>query len=270
MSDSPRVELREDVVFGSGGGRELKGDLFLPPTPEGPSPAVVLVHGGAWRVGSPAQLRGYGFLIGREGFVCFAPEYRLSGEAHWPAPLHDVKAAVRFLRAHADEYGIDPDRIVVSGNSAGGHLAMMAALTTGHPDFEGDGGNADQSSGVAGAVALYGQSHVEHGGDVLTDSVDALMGDSAVPDDYAAASPMTYVSADQPPLCLMHALGDDLIPWRQSLDMFEAAKAVGAQAEIHLYDGVPHDFDANPILGREVARLIVSFVGRHAPSKAPS
>ncbi len=94
-----RVTIEEDVVFGTGGGRDLKCDVYTPPGGPASAPAVLLVHGGGWRNGDRTQLRGYGILLGREGYLCVASEYRLSGEAKWPAQIHDVKAALRRMRA---------------------------------------------------------------------------------------------------------------------------------------------------------------------------
>ena len=111
-----RVTVEENVVFATGGGRDLHCDVFLPPEAGTERTAILLVHGGGWLQGDRSQLRGYGILLARYGFVCVASEYRLSGEAVWPAQIHDVKAALRWVRANAEHYGIDPDRIAVSGN----------------------------------------------------------------------------------------------------------------------------------------------------------
>ncbi len=107
VTDSGRVTIEEGVVFGQGGGRDLRCDIFTPPGKPHDAPAVLLVHGGGWRSGDRSQLRGYGVLLGREGFVCVASEYRLTPASRWPAQLHDVKAAIRWMRANADRLGID-------------------------------------------------------------------------------------------------------------------------------------------------------------------
>ncbi len=122
-----RVTIERDIVFGRGGGRELKCDLYIPPQQRAGAPAVLLIHGGGWRQGDREQLRGYGIRLGRAGFVCAACEYRLSGEAKWPAHIHDVKAALRWMRANSERLGIDPAQIAVSGNSAGGSFSIIAS-----------------------------------------------------------------------------------------------------------------------------------------------
>ena len=114
-----RVQIQDDVVFGTGGRRELRCDVFTPPEGVSNRTGLLLVHGGGWENGDRKQLRGYGILLGRIGYTCVACEYRLSGEAPWPAQLVDVKAALRWMRANSARLGIDADRIAVSGNSAG-------------------------------------------------------------------------------------------------------------------------------------------------------
>lgn len=269
-----RVTLIEGVEYGTAGpgGRRLRCDVFLPPglAPGARVPAVVLVHGGAWILGDPTQLRGYGFLIAREGFVCIAPEYRLAKaddpSTRWPAQLHDVKAAVRWLRSVADNYQVDPDAIVASGNSAGAHLALMLAATGDCPEFEGSGGSNGWSSRIQGAVSMYGISHIGKDTSLLPEAVGKLMGPDAPRSAYAGASPMSYVGGSWPPVMLMHSNLDDLVPVRQSIDLYESLRAAGNACELHLYDGQPHAFDAEPSLGRQSATLIVSFIRRHVQS----
>ena len=98
VPESGRVTVEEGVVFGHGGGRELKCDIYTPPGNPTHAPGVLLIHGGGWSSGDRSQLKGYGFLLGRKGYTCLASEYRLTGEALWPAQIEDVKAAVRYMR----------------------------------------------------------------------------------------------------------------------------------------------------------------------------
>ena len=125
-----RVSIEEAVKIGTAGQEPLLADIFLPPKKELNRPAILFVHGGGWIEGDRSQLRGYGILLARLGFVTMCNSYRLSNEAHWPAQIQDVKCAIRYLRANAQKLGIDPERIGVSGNSAGGHLSLMAAATS--------------------------------------------------------------------------------------------------------------------------------------------
>ncbi len=258
-----RVSLREDVVFGTGGGRDLKCDVFTPPDNPDNAPAILLIHGGAWKYGDRKQLRGYGFLIGREGFVCVATEYRLSEEARWPEPLYDIKAALRWMRANAAELGIDPNRIAVSGNSSGGHLALLTAGTQNRKEFEGGGGNPSAGTDVSAAISFYGPTELTPKGSMLRQFVDEFMGESRSESDFAAASPISYASKDFPPTLFLQSNKDEMVPREQSTKMCDALVKAGAPAELHLFDHAPHDFDADPTLARHSVSMITTFLQRY-------
>jgi len=262
--DQGRVRIEEGVVFGTGGDRELRCDVFHPPALAGPAPGVLLVHGGAWRGGDRLQLRGYGVLLGRRGYVCVATEYRLAQDAAWPAQIEDVKCALRFMRANAASLGIDADRIVVQGNSAGGHLALLAAGTPDDPRFEGTGGHEGVSSAVCAAIAIYPPTLLAHGsmprGAVpafaLSDAADAALA--------AEASPATYFGPQFPPTMLIHGTGDQLVPVAASELAYEALTAAGVPCELHIYPEQPHSFDADPVFGRRCADEMLFFLDRYA------
>ena len=201
------------------GVRPLELDLYLP-TSTAPAPVVVFLHGGGWRVGSrhsagPAFASSAPFeQVAAAGIAVASVDYRLSGEAVWPAQLHDVKAAVRWLRLRSDDLALDPDRIAAWGESAGGHLAALLGLTADRPDLEGDIGSAGPSSRVTAVAAWYAPSDI---GAVATDlgadptdpsSREAqLLGApvASVPDLAAQASPVSYASAAAPPFLLLQA-----------------------------------------------------------------
>ncbi|MGH2632108.1 MAG: alpha/beta hydrolase fold domain-containing protein [Tepidiformaceae bacterium] len=260
--DSGRVTIEEGVVFGTGGGRDLKCDIFTPPGSPTNAPAILLLHGGGWSGGDRSQLRGYGILPGRLGYVCVASEYRLSGEAPWPAQIHDSKAALRWMRANASRLGIDPSRIAVSGNSAGAHLSLMVAGTPNMPEFEGVGGNPGVDTSVAASVAIY--APVQLGGPVaLSEAVSALMGPNPTVAALAGASPITHASATFPPTLLIHGNADELVPSDASLQMYRALRAAGVPAEVHIYADQPHAFDAAPAFGRQCAAVMDLFFQRY-------
>jgi len=262
---SGRVSVEENIAFGTGGDRDLHCDVFLPPEPGLARTAILLIHGGGWANGDRTQLRGYGILLARLGFVCIASEYRLSGEAIWPAQIHDVKAALRWVRANADVYGIDPEKITVSGNSAGAHLALMlAGLDDGR--LEGDGGNPGVSTKVAACVAIYPPTElrVAH----PQDMVGLLLGGKVTREIEDEASPMTYAAAHFPPTMLVHGNADEVVPVDASFAMYHALKAAGAAVELHVYDGVPHAFDAERDFGHQVADLIALFIDRKVTGSA--
>ena len=154
MSEQARVTVEEDSVVGDAGGRELRADIYRPPEPLETRPAVLLIHGGGWWMGDRAQLRYYGFALGRRGYLCVACEYRLTGVAAWPAQIHDVKTTLRWMRANSEELAIDPSRIATWAHSAGGHLALFAA---GHA----------QRRRVRGRRRPRGRRHARRGGDLV-------------------------------------------------------------------------------------------------------
>lgn len=254
-----RVTTREGVVFGTGGGRELRCDIYEPPPAVKNGIAVLLIHGGGWSSGDRSQLKGYGVLLGRRGYTCIASEYRLTGEALWPAQIEDVKCAIRYVRANAAALGIDPDRLVISGNSAGGHLSLMAGGAT-PSSFEGDGGNAGVSSAVAAVISFYpptGLDKREWGG------MPALFGKGAPVETMKGASPLEYAAADFPPTLLIQGNADDVVPAAEATAMYDALHAKGAPVELHMFANQPHAFDADPKLGRLCSELMLSFLDRY-------
>lgn len=265
MTQTGRVTIEEGVVFGRGGYRELRCDVFTPPGRPTNAPAVLLLHGGGWRSGDRSQLRGYGVLLGREGYVCVASEYRLAPEATWPALLHDVKAALRWMRVSAAELGIDPRRIAVSGNSAGAHLALMLAGTAAERDLEGEGGHAGAGTSVAAVIAIYPPTDLTRpvGTDAESWSAVYEFLGSREPETARAASPLTYARAGFPPTLLIHGTADEVVSHRESVRMFEALEAADVPVELHLYAGQPHAFDAAPAFGRQCAQVMDLFLKRY-------
>ena len=255
-----RVSIEENVVFGTGGGRNLHCDVFTPPDVHNDRTAILLIHGGGWQNGNRSQLRGYGIQLARYGYVCVCPEYRLSGEAHWPAQIHDVKAALRWLRANATALGVDADKITVSGNSAGAHLALMLAATPNVPVFDGKGGNAGVSSSCAAVVAIYPPTALQIG--EIGDAVANLFGGKASREAQDAASPITYVHRHFPPTLLIHGNADDIVPVEASFSMYRSLSEAGAPVELHVYEGAPHAFDALPEFGRQLTDIIALFLDR--------
>jgi acetyl esterase/lipase len=264
-----RVSVEQGVVVGTGGGRELKADVYAPPAGTSNGAGVLLVHGGGWRSGDRSQLRGYGILLGRIGYTCVACEYRLAGAlpdasgATWPAQIHDVKAALRWMRANSGRLGIDPAKIAVSGNSAGGHLSLMLAGTQDVEEYEGEGGNAGAGTGVAACIAFYGPALLGRPGAALSDVVRTLLGGDPTDAQTAAASPITHVSASWPPTMLITGNRDELVPDESSFYMYRALVDAGAKAELHVYEGAPHAFDALPDFGRQCASIMALFLDRH-------
>jgi acetyl esterase/lipase len=246
---SERVQI-ESVIVGSGGGRELVADLYKPPSPNGAG--VLLVHGGGFVRGDRQQLRGYGIALGRAGYTSLACEYRLAGEAKWPAQIDDVHAALGFLHGLAPSLDLDPAKIVVSGNSAGGCLALLAAGLNTWP--------------LAAAVAFYAPVDFL-GPDARTkgapEGMSFLLGEDVSESRLSAMSPLTYVSGDYPPTLLLTGNRDELVDSAESIRMYQALRAAGADAEIHIFDGAPHAFDLLPEFGRQCAAVLSLFLDTH-------
>lgn len=254
MAGRHRVEIDEGVVYGQGAGtdgttRDLHCDVYRPDGPAGPKPAVLLIHGGGWRQGDRTQLKGYGVLIGREGYVCVAPEYRLVPEAPWPAQIDDVRAALGWMVEHADDLGIDPGRIAVEGNSAGAHLALLLA--------------ADPELPVKACIAVYAPTLLSHGererGGV---PLLALADDGGTPEIAHEASPIRHVTPSFPPTQLIHGSSDETVPVAASFLFYEELRQHGVPADLHIHAEQPHAFDAGP-LGRLTAEEMLAFLARY-------
>jgi acetyl esterase/lipase len=238
-----------DVQYCTGAGKPLLMDVFLPKTRiRTPTPAVLWIHGGGWERGDKNGNSG-AQLLANEGFVTASLFYRLSGDSPFPADIEDCKCAIRFLRANASKYGIDPDRIGVAGASAGGHLAELVATADQSAGLEGDGGWPNVSSRVQAASAYYGASDFtvgamqfqHHTGKVI---VKLFRGtEKEKPELYRKASPIFYVSKDDPPLLLVHGKQDDLVPFDQSVRMADAYRRIGLPVEFIPVENAGHDFE---------------------------
>jgi acetyl esterase/lipase len=258
-----RVSIDEGVVYGTGGGRDLRCDVYTPPDEATDRCCVILVHGGGWSGGDRSQLRGYGILLGREGYVCVAPEYRLTGESNWPAQIHDVKAAIRWVRANAESLGIDPSRIAIEGNSAGAHLALLAAVTQDRPELEGDGGNPGVSTELAAAIGIYPPTLFSHAERERGAVPLAALSQELTEEVAHLAGPMSHVAEGNPPMMLIHGTRDEVVPPLASLRMYEALVTAGVPVELHMYADQPHAFDAHPAFGRQCAAEMLLFLDRY-------
>ena len=239
-----------DLEYASVDGIALKLDLYLPdPRPAHPVPLVLWVHGGAWRAGSKDGT--YAPEVLGESYAVASIDYRLSQTALFPAQIHDVKAAVRFLRAHAGRFGLDPDRFGAWGSSAGGHLVALLGVTCGDADLEGTvGGHLDPSSCVQAVCDFFGPTDLpallgQRGADTRRPMPeDHLLGGSLeeLPDLAALASPITHVDASDPPFLILHGGDDPTVPVEQSIAFDEALRAAGVDTTLIVIDGAGHGF----------------------------
>lgn len=218
------LQVDFNVRYREGDGSEWTMDIAMPKAPAAaPRPAIVLIHGGGWLAGDKANFSSTRnappcniFEFARQGFVAVTINYRLSQVAPFPAALHDCKNAVRFLRANAEKYQIDPNRIGAWGNSAGGHLALMLAMVEKEAGLEGDGPYQDQSSMVQAVISdsgpidlLYQYEHQQ-----IPTVIEQFLGgppDEARKASYEAASPSHYISSRLPPMLLIYGEADSQV-----------------------------------------------------------
>ncbi|MDJ0381989.1 alpha/beta hydrolase [Streptomyces sp. G-G2] len=260
------------------------------PAGEGPFPAVVWIHGGGWLDGDrryppptvPVELL-HGSVLAA-GLALVSIDYRHSLEAPFPAQLHDVKAAIRYVRAYAETLGIDPARIGVWGESAGGHLAALAGVVgPGSPDaeaLEGTQGVGSGDTGVLAVVDWYGVSDLVvlaghpmppmPAGAEFPDPYEALLGGTEAqrPELARAASPVTYAgSPGVPPFLLIHGTQDGLVPYSQSERLAAALESGGGEAVLRPVDGADHIFLGSPDIA-EIVGESVAFLARHLVARA--
>ena len=247
MSESLNASL--GVTYARYGDRTLEMDIYRPNDAWGKLPAIVCIHGGGWAKGSRESHGAMAQALASRGYVAATISYRLSGEAKFPAQIHDCKAAVRFLRAHADEYGIDADHIGAIGLSAGGHLTALLATSGGVADLEGNGGSAGSSSVIQAAVPMGAQT------DFLserTQEVSAAEPKGVIwqqflggtqqerPAVYKAASPLTHLDAGDPPCWFIAGEHDDA---STHADVFrEKMKQHGISSGLTVIKDAPHGF----------------------------
>ena len=257
------VSVTGDVVYGDAGGRPLKLDLY---EPEGDrrGTAAILVHGGGWVQGSRAMLAEHAKALAADGFTVFVPEYRLTTEAIWPAQIHDIKRAIRWVRGQADRLGFDPEKIVLQGHSAGAHLVLLAAGTA--EDARLDPPDADRSipAHAAAVVAVY-PPVLLYRGDARPSggtSAGALKGAEVSDEAAALASPISHVGPHFPPVMLLHGDADKVVPVSASRVFGDALRAAGGKVDAHIFAGLPHGFANHAEMRPMLMAMVSAFFRR--------
>jgi len=250
----------QDVVYATAGETKLRLDV-LRPVQGSARTAVILLHGDNWRAGDKRDMHLVGRSLADRGFVALPTQYRLTGQAPWPAQIQDVKAAICWTRANADQLEIEPDRIVLYGVSAGGHLALLAAGTPNHPTFDPRGG---VSSAVAAVVAIHPPTTLYMSGErpPHASGASALLGKAATLTRARTASPTTYVNKAFPPTLLLHGTRDQVVHHAASQWMFDALSAVDVPADLHLFHGHDHGFAALPSMAPLIEAEVALFLDR--------
>jgi acetyl esterase/lipase len=267
----PGQELISDFVFGTGGGRELHAEILRPKEPpKEPMPAVLIIHGGGWAGGTHLV---YAPWLVEKGYFTASIEYRLSGEAAWPAQIEDCKLAVRWLRANAAKFHVNPDRIGVTGHSAGGHLVACLGTLGDMKELEGSGGYAGVSSRVQAVVDQCGPTDFTPAGSFIVGAkhpgLEKLFGGTyeEKKDAYRQASPALHANATTPPFLIVHGENDKLVPIAQSERLADALKKAGATVELlRIKNGghglraeKPADPPAEPDLKAQQAAMLAFF-----------
>ena len=268
-SPSSDVVIERDVVYGVVNGHKLTLDVAYREDLTSPVLAIVHIHGGAWLGGEKSVEMAV--MYAEAGYVGISINYRLSGVALFPAGVHDCKRAIRWVRAHAKRYRIDPDRIGVMGTSAGGHLVALLGTSGGDPYLEGDEGYLEYSSRVQAVVDHFGPTDFLRMSDV-PGSIDHLAEDSPealwlggpiqeLPDLVERANPITYIDKDDPPILIVHGEKDQLVIIGQSELLCDALRGAGVKTKFvrvknagHGYRPIPEGATVEPSL-EEIKRL---------------
>ncbi len=266
------VKLLTDLTYGTGGDRALKLDLYKPVTMKTKVPALIFIHGGSWKGGNKNMYRPYATRYAQKGYVVASISYRLSGEAPFPAAIQDAKCAVRWMRAHAAEYKVDPNYICVLGGSAGGHIAMMVGYCPDEKEMEGSGGYENFSSRVQAVVNIYGPCDLAV--PVLRDaeSIRKFLGGRTydeAPELYKKASPFYYLTKNTPPTLILHGTLDSLVPINQSDELAKRLKETGVPYTYDRLEGWPHVMDMAEIVFNRCVFFIDRFLAENMPVPEP-
>jgi acetyl esterase/lipase len=257
--DIGKLRAEKDIVFGKGGDMDMTLDVYHPP--EGVTPkrmAIIHLFGGGFFAGN----KNAGYIIndakalGNRGYTSVSANYRLQTQAKWPAQIHDVKAAIRWTRANAAKIGVDADKIVVAGYSAGGMLALLAAGTNDKPEFEGTVGTPGVSSKVNACIGVYPLASAQIAGGLFPEG-------QATPENIAAASPTSYISSSFAPTIFIHGEADTTVPVSSSIDFFTKLKAANVASALTVIQGAAHAFDNGALDAVELmAQSIDLFMDR--------
>jgi len=266
------VQLTKDIEYGKVGKRSLKLDMYRPTKQKKPVPGLIFIHGGAWKGSNKDRYRLYAARYAQQGYVAVSISYRLSGEAPFPAAVQDAKCAVRWMRANAAKYGVDPNNICVLGGSAGGHLAMMVGYSSDAKRLEGRGGHQNVSSRVQAVVNLYGPCDLTVPVIRQVDAVQEFLGGKKYdqePDLYKKASPISYLTKDDPPTLILHGTLDALVPINQSDKLVKRLKEVAVPYTYDRLAGWPHVMDIAEPVYKRCLFFIDRFLAEQMPVPTP-
>jgi len=273
------LDAKLGVTYARYGNRTLEMDIYRPKGAWGELPAVVCIHGGGWAKGNRASHEQVAQALAARGYVAATISYRLSGEAPFPAAIHDCKAAVRFLRANSKKYGIDPANIGAIGLSAGGHLTALLATSAGARELEGEGGNARFSSAIQAAVPMGAQtdlqsqrtreiSRAKDRGQIWRQFLGGAQADK--PATYRLASPLYHLDKNDPPCWFITGETDD--PSTHADGFRRRMEELGIQCDLTVIKNAPHPFLGKQVWFDEMIQVADVFFTKHLKDQqsAPS
>lgn len=268
------VKALRDLAYVEGGAARQKLDLYLPEKSAAPLPIVIWIHGGGWAAGDKAGCPAQRLIA--QGYAAASLNYRLSGDAPFPAQIEDCKAAIRWLRAHAKEYNLDPSRFGVWGSSAGGHLVALLGTSGDVKEFD-QGANLNQSSRVQAVCDFFGptdllqmDAHALPGATLKHDpanSPESRLTGGAIQENKskaARANPITYVAPDDPPFLIVHGDQDPTVPHHQSELLFDALKKTGVNVHFHTIRGAGH---GTGFAGKNIDDMVSAFFDQNLKEK---
>ena len=253
------VTVHRDLEYGMEDGESLQLDLYLPENPTDTPPLMVWIHGGGWKNGDKANVNPAILRLSSDGYAVASINYRLKDLSIHPKNIHDCKGAVRWLRAHADTYGYDQDRVAVGGGSAGGHLSLLLGMSSGVEELEGTvGGNTNQSTTVKAIIDLYGPSELT----VMREKRERFKRSHEFgTEQLAHASPLTYLTPNDPPVLILHGDNDTTVPVEQSMLLHERYQDAGLTSKLHIIEGAGHG--GSVFSDEERYKLIKAFLDQH-------
>jgi acetyl esterase/lipase len=261
------IDFKPDVEYGDGAGEKLRLDLATPKELSGKLPAIIAIHGGGWAAGDKRDFGGVIKQLAGTGYVAVSINYRHAPKHTFPAQIEDSKCAVRWLRAHADELHVDPQRVGAIGASAGGHLAMILGVMDSGDGLEGSGGWADQSSKVQVVVSIFGPTNLSSefpntSRNILSGFIGGKRDEK--PEQYKQASPIIYVNSGDAPMLLFQGTKDSLVPHDQAVQMADALTKAGVPGRVELLLGQEHGWGGK--LLEHTTRETVAFFDEHLKS----
>lgn len=265
------VVFEKGIEFANPDNQHLQLDLAKPKATGALRPAVLCIHGGGFRAGTREGYDKLCLKLAQSGYVAATITYRLAPAYPFPAAVYDCKAAVRWLRANASKYGIDPDRIGVTGGSAGGHLAQFLGVTAGVKEFEGEG-NTDQSSAVTCVVNQYGPSDLTKSYGKSVDAAEVLplfFGGNLETKlrEHVRGSPLYWVTPNAAPTLCLHGTDDKYVAYEQAQWLIEKLKASQVEAELITLEGAGHGFKGAD--AEKAEKALIDFFDKHLNPKAP-